>query len=144
MMRDFPFLPPVVLLACLIGGCGRAAKTKVDYNLALKSGNPVMTVGKLTVMFEGIQMKGEDAELSKGFFFVPHPGTTATGGTSTVNELKIKEDPGKDDNTISLDGYSFKLIEKGTKLAFGDQVFPIEGSAQTIVVGKAGNAKAKK
>src|ERR1044071_2440554 len=94
----------VLVVACLvaIAGCGgQVQKTKVNYTLARKAGNPVLSVGKLTIVFDGIQMKGEDASLQSGFFYVPHPGSKATGGTATVNELKIKEDIGADSNKVS-------------------------------------------
>src|SRR5207249_2201094 len=106
-----------LFLAMLAAGCGQSQQTKVPYTLARKSGNPVISMGKLSILFEGIPMEGNDATLSSGFFYVPHPGSSVTPGEgAVVNELKIKEVPGNDDNTVMLNNtYSFKIIDKGAK-----------------------------
>jgi hypothetical protein len=140
-MKQLTLFALVFCAAVLASGCGQAEKKKVPYALARKSGNPVVTMGKLTIAFEGIQMKGEDAELSSGFFFVPHSGATVEGGTSSVNELTIKEVPSKEENTVVFNNYSFKLIDKGTRVRIGDKTLMIDEGPQTIVVDKAGIVK---
>jgi hypothetical protein len=132
-------LPFAVILAV---GCGGQAKTKVPYTLARKSGTPALTMGKVTIVFEGLPMEGNDATLSSSYFYVPHPGSPVTPGegASVVNELKIREVPSNDDNTVMLNNtYSFKIIDKGRRIRIGDKTLTIDkGPPKNVVVNKAG------
>jgi hypothetical protein len=143
VMRPLYFSPAIFFVILSTGCGGQAEKTKVPYTLARQNGNPVLTMGKLTVIFEGIPMKGADASLSEGFFFVPHAGTKAEGGTSEVNELKIKENIESDNNNVIFNNYSFRIIEKGAKIRIGDKTLTIDEGPQTIVVSKAGIVQAR-
>jgi len=145
-------LPSLLLANCIIaGGCGQSnqpvQKPPVPYMLSVQDNrNPSIAIGKLTIVFEGIQIRheGKASELAKGSFHVPRPGTKTVGGTLKVNDLTISESFTDGVNTISFNDQSFKLIEDGTKLAFTDRTVALDDEPQTIHVAKDGTTRSSK
>lgn len=132
-----------ILPAWVASGCGGGSKSAVPYTVGRKGGNAVLSLGKLTLVFEGIAMEGkDDPTLSTGAFRFPGAGEKS-GGTVTVNEVKITESRAPGVVTVVVNNYAFKLLENDRKLALADQSFRIDEGPQTVVVDKAGIIKAE-
>lgn len=130
-----------ILLCCELSRCANSRNNStIDWTLERQGGRAVLLIGRLTVVFENVPMKGGDQQLATGFFNVPAPGETReplSGGRS-VNELTIRESWQDGVNTIQFNDYSFQLVENGTRLKFGDHTFAI-GDEESIVVEKDGS-----
>ena len=143
--RQLPAFVLLLFVSVLLLGCGSSESgSKRDWTLERQDGKAVLSIGKLTVVFENIPMKGGDQILAKGFFKIPAPveSREPLSGGRSYNELTIKESWKDSVNTILFNDYSFQLIEDGTKIKFGDKTFAI-GDKQTIIVAEDGTASVK-
>jgi hypothetical protein len=130
----------LLTLTLMIAGCGSPQSgSTIDWELERHGRKAVLLVGRLRVVFHNIPMQGGDQPLAKGFFKVPAAGESREPGSggASYNELTVKESWQEGVNTISFNDYGFQLVENGTKLRFGDQVFAL-GDKKTIVVAEDG------
>ena len=91
-------------------GCNR--RSTLTYNLGRKNGVAVLTIDKLTVVFEGAPFKGPDAESVSSGFVQVSGGGSASGGSS-VNEVKLTQSYRDGIQRMSLNGYTFEIIDGG-------------------------------
>jgi hypothetical protein len=116
-------------------GCGRGGTT-MSYTLGRKNDLAVLTVGKLTVIFEGVPFKGPDAaELASGFVQVS--GSGKASGQSGVNEVKVAFNYANGVQRMSVGAYQFDILNNGRTIKFGDQTVDATRES-TIVVKKDG------
>ena len=131
-----------LVLVCI--GCGTkptpTTKTKsIGYRLEINAGNLTLTVGDLTIEFEGLgKEEVGDGPLAVGSWAVAEPAS-GSGGIDPWPDFKYSYRHGRVD--FSVDDYEFTVVDEGTKLTYGGQSFVIGNGATTIRIGQDGTVQ---
>ena len=126
----------LTLVLGMATGCQPHTKS-LPYNLQKKAGIVTMTVGDVTIVFEGLEDDSPGETQNGGTFFVAGPGS----GTGKSRMLEYTEGDGVVDFIVA-GNYSFKIIDEGTKLVYSDQTFALGEGPTKITIGKDGTVRA--
>src|SRR5204863_9945826 len=108
----------------------------IPYELGEKDGSLTMAVGKLTLVFDGVKVP-EAYKGSSGSISIAVPGRSGNS-KNDFGGLVIKQEWAEGTTDISVNGCEFRLIDKGTKLEFADESYPVNDKEMTIVVSRTG------
>jgi hypothetical protein len=120
----------------LAAGCSRTppANAGVPYRLGEKDGKLTMTFNKLTLLFEGVAAKPGINGSGGTIIISKVPGNTS-GGSSSFDGIEVKHAEAEGTSTVTVNGYTFKLIDGGAKLVLGDKTYDVNDE-QTVTVPK--------
>ena len=135
-------LVTAVLLPLAVDGCGR----RQNWHFALQpdSGKAKIDMDNVTLIFEGVPFDHPAGGIrgpTTGTLAIAGPGTAMI--TVTVDGKSFKNSYADGVNTMSFEGHTLKLLDRGTKLRIGTQDFDLTGEKKTIVVGQDGTAQAR-
>jgi hypothetical protein len=112
----------LALLLCLLlalAGCrGASGGGSMAYSLGRRGGLATLTLGRSTILFEGVPFPGPDGEVMEGFFLVRGPGSTR--GKSSANGITIEYSYSSGTTAVSVGSQRFETIEGGSRLRFGE------------------------
>lgn len=133
----FVFCPAAI--GCNRGPVATPNINVVDFTLGAKEGVTTLEVGKWILVFDAIPAQPGYAG-SKGSFNYPVPGGSG-GFESSFGALKIKQSWDSRANTISVNGYRFRLTDAGKKLAFDDLAYEVKDTPKMIFIAKDGTTR---
>ena len=129
-----PIVAVVFMLIFSAAGC-QPYKT-LSYRLHKKNGIVTMTVGDVTIEFEGLQDGDPGETLDGGTFFV----TSSASGSRTSSMLEYVKKNGVVTFTVS-GVYDFKITDEGTRLVYSDQSYVIGDGPTKVTIGKDGTVR---
>ena len=105
------------------------------YRLMGQNGNARLDMSGLAIVFEGVPYRG----LSSGGIRLSGQGTSSASlGGSGGPSLQTAYANGV--ATLSFSGHTFRLLDEGRCLVFGDQEFRIGDDRPTLLISKSGTA----
>ena len=126
----------IVAVGLFAAGCSRTppANAGVQYRLGENDGKLTMTIGRLTLVFEGVPAK-PGINGSSGTIVISKVPGNASGGSSSFEGIEVKHAEADGTSTVTVNGYTFKLIDGGAKLILGDKTYDVNDE-QTVTVPK--------
>ena len=133
----------VLLFALLVvsfaAGCERAEIWQ--FTLKPRQGKARIDMDRITLVFEGVAL-----DHPTGGFRGGAGGSLAVAGsgrseiTVTVDGKSFKNAYANGVNTLTFEGYTLKILDRGRTLQVGEQVIDLRGEKKTIVVREDGSA----
>ncbi|MCH8822913.1 MAG: hypothetical protein IH984_05320 [Planctomycetes bacterium] len=133
------FLVAMALFALTLSSCGSSETWQ--FTLKSQKDKAVIDMDKVTLIFEGVPMvlpQDQTGGGASGSLVVSGSGTAAVTVTAFGKSFTNYYNEGV--NSMSFEGYTFNLLDTGTKLRIGTQVFDLTGEKKTIVIHKSGGA----
>jgi hypothetical protein len=128
------------LLAFLLAlaGCERpTANRTLEYAVGSREGHPTLTVGGVTLVFEGQTVPGPDNPArATGFFQVA--GLASSAGKAPVPDVDVLFAYAKGTNTVTVGGQNVTIRDEGAELVVGDRTFILGGDPRLVWIGKDG------
>ncbi len=96
--------------------------------------------GKWTLIFEGIPANSAPIGNTSS---INLPGPPGSGGGSeySSDNLTIKQSWNDQTNSVSVNGFEFKIADAGRQLQFADRTYAMKDSPTTIVIAKDGKTR---
>ena len=133
------FLVPLALLALALSGCGKSEIWQ--FTLNSQKDQAVIDMDGVTLIFEGVTIvlpQDQTGGSVSGSLVVSGSGTAEITVTAYGKSFTNYYNEGV--NSMSFEGYSFKLLDAGTVLHIGTQVFDLTEEKITLVIHKDGSA----
>ena len=125
----------------LTAGCSRTSPSSpvVSYRLGVKDGMLTMTLGKLTLEFEGVAAEPGVSGKGGSILISTVPGASG-GGSDRFDGVEVKHQVADGVATVTVGATTFKLTEGGAKLVLGDRTYNLSDE-QTVTVAKDGKPR---
>ncbi len=143
----------VILTACVLlvlvsfsSGCGGARgpskRDSAEVAVGRRGGRPVLRVGGVTMVFEGLLSQGPDAPVLgsclmqvRGRKAAPPEGDTP----AAFDDIRLSNRYSEGVANLSLNGQEFQIIDNGGKVKFADAAYPLHAGAKTLYVARDGS-----
>ena len=105
---------------------------------------PTMKLGSVTLVFEDVLDQGPDTTAPSATIDLQVAGGAPKEGVQTTWDLppiKVSTAYAGGLQTVTVEGASFKIVERGKKLEFRDRVMPVEGEDRTVFVSGDGSTR---
>lgn len=142
----------VFLAACVLfalvpysSGCARARgpskRDSAEATLGRKNGRPILRIGGVTMVFEGILSQGPDAPVL-GNCLLQVRGRKASDPAdvpTTFDDLRLTNRYSEGVANLSLNGQEFQIVDAGAKVKFADAAYSLHAGAKTVYVARDGS-----
>lgn len=129
----------------LASGCGQAkGPAKRDSTEAIvgrRGGHPILRIGGMTIVFEGIISQGPDNP-ALGTSLVQVRGkkkSSVPEETAQFEDIRLTSSYTDGTADLSVSGQKFRVIDAGNKVQFTDASYPVHAGAKTVLVAQDGS-----
>ena len=133
--HTFLLLLTMVALSLTCGGCG--GRQNWNFSLQPHNGKAMIDMDGVTLIFEGVPFDhppGGARGPTTGSLVIAGSGNSQI--TVTVDAKSFKNFYADGVNTMTFEGITLKLLDRGTRSQIGTQEFDLTGEKKTIVVGE--------